>query len=108
MDNQGKTQEELRAKAPNKEDDFFRKQEEEQRRKHAEELRAREAEEEAKRLKELHYMRCPKCGQQLVEETHEEIDVDRCSACGGVWLDAGELEQLNKKEQGFFSRWFKR
>jgi Zn-finger nucleic acid-binding protein len=32
--------------------------------------------------------------------------VDRCTACGGVWFDAGEAESLLDKEpgalQGFF------
>ena len=40
-------------------------------------------------------MNCPRCdGGKLSEITHEKLEVDRCRKCGGVWLDAGELEQL--------------
>lgn len=46
-------------------------------------------------------MRCPKCGEALTETGYQDQRVDRCEACGGVWLDAGELEALARKEGGF-------
>ena len=54
------------------------------------------AEEDKKRLKELHFMRCPKCGMDLSEIDYKSIMVDKCSACEGIWLDAGELEAITK------------
>jgi len=54
------------------------------------------AAEEKKRLKELHYLCCPKCGMHLVEIDYRGIKVDRCSACLGIWLDTGELEAVTK------------
>ncbi|MDZ4752917.1 MAG: zf-TFIIB domain-containing protein [Phycisphaerae bacterium] len=42
------------------------------------------------------WMRCPKCGGQLVETDLEAVKIDRCAACGGVFLDKGELEVLTK------------
>ena len=57
------------------------------------------AEEEKKRLKELHYMKCPKCGMELIEIDYKGIKVDKCSECEGVWLDAGELEAISKFEK---------
>jgi len=45
-------------------------------------------------LKELHYMKCPKCGMNLVEIEYRSIKVDRCSACEGVWLDKGEMKAV--------------
>jgi len=61
---------------------------------------------EKERLKELHYMRCPKCGFQLVEIDYRGIAVDKCSSCYGVWLDAGELEMVSELDKGGLERWF--
>jgi hypothetical protein len=67
-----------------------------------------EQEEERRRLKDLHFMKCPKCGHDLAEEGLDGVRVDRCSFCEGIFFDAGELEQvLLKKESersGFFRR----
>ncbi len=52
------------------------------------------AESEKKRLKELHYMHCPKCGQKLATEKYCKVEVDVCPSCKGMWLDATELEQI--------------
>ncbi|MBK6916071.1 MAG: zf-TFIIB domain-containing protein [Deltaproteobacteria bacterium] len=46
-------------------------------------------------------MHCPKCGMELSEITFRGVKVDKCFACGGVWLDDGELEELAGKP-GFF------
>ncbi len=40
---------------------------------------------------------CPKCAGSMGKQEHgdcSQILVDVCSACRGVWLDAGELEAL--------------
>src|SRR5512139_3133127 len=55
------------------------------------------AESEKRRLKELHYMHCPKCGQQLATEKYAVVEVDVCPSCKGMWLDAQELEQIIQK-----------
>ncbi len=40
-------------------------------------------------------LRCPVCVKSdMVVLELEEIEVDHCLSCGGVWLDAGELELL--------------
>lgn len=45
-------------------------------------------------------MQCPRCdGGTLEESKFEEVVIDRCNKCGGVWLDSGELEQLTKTEK---------
>lgn len=41
-------------------------------------------------------MVCPRCGNTMDIESVEDIDVDVCLLCGGVWLDEGELEELEK------------
>lgn len=64
------------------------------------------AQAEKKRLKDLHYMSCPKCGMELVEMDYKMIKIDKCSACNGVWLDAGELETVSKLEKSGLDKLF--
>ena len=49
-------------------------------------------------------MDCPRCKGKLHAQTYDEVNIDRCDTCGGIWLDQGELELLTKHEQGWFSR----
>ena len=39
-------------------------------------------------------MNCPRCHVGLTIEQHKGIEVDRCPKCAGLWLDYGELDQL--------------
>ena len=39
-------------------------------------------------------MNCPRCNCELAVENYRGIEVDRCPNCGGMWLDYGELDQL--------------
>ena len=61
------------------------------------------SEDERDRLRRLHWMHCPKCGCQLSEVQFRLVKVDKCFACGGVFLDDGELEQLTGKPGWFES-----
>lgn len=49
-------------------------------------------------------MQCPRCDGSLNEMKVEEVTIDTCNKCGGVWLDSGELEQLTKKAGSWFKR----
>lgn len=52
---------------------------------------------------------CPRCGGLMDLERADEIEVDVCLSCGGVWLDAGELSDLKKKsEEGFEGDFFEK
>lgn len=55
--------------------------------------------EEARKRKELHWMKCPKCGADLVEKPIEGVHVDECTLCEGVFLDRGEIEQFVMKQR---------
>jgi uncharacterized protein len=84
-----------------REDDWFRQNEKKMledartaRLKREQERAATEAEETQRRLKEAHFMKCPKCGHDMKSETLDTIEIDRCSFCEGVYFDAGELDQL--------------
>lgn len=54
-------------------------------------------------------VKCPKCDGNLIESDYENIKIDVCNNCSGVWLDAGELAQVVHKEDhaGWFNRVFK-
>lgn len=56
------------------------------------------AETEKRQLKELHWMHCPKCGQELATENYGPVEIDLCPSCRGLWLDANELETIVASE----------
>jgi len=43
-----------------------------------------------------HYMKCPKCGYDLITGDWDGIQIDQCTHCHGIWFDAGEAEALLK------------
>lgn len=52
--------------------------------------------------------RCPKCSTQLTPHTLHDVSLAECPSCHGVWLDAGELEELARREDaGWIARWLR-
>jgi uncharacterized protein len=82
------------------EEEYFRKQNQEA----MEKLRAKIAVAEEAKAAGTSSMSCPRCDGTLKTNNFEGVDIDTCEKCGGVWLDSGELEQLTKRESGWFSR----
>jgi len=39
-------------------------------------------------------MHCPVCKQAMIVLELDQVEIDHCPQCGGVWLDAGELDLL--------------
>ena len=39
-------------------------------------------------------MDCPVCKNAMITLELQEVEIDYCIDCGGIWLDAGELELL--------------
>jgi len=64
------------------------------------------SEAEKHRLKEAHWMHCPKCGQKLATETCGAVEIDVCPSCKGVWLDMGELGTIveSASQNSFFNK----
>lgn len=86
------------------EEEYFKRKEREA----IEKMRAKREEEERLAAELAATLPCPRCDGRLKEMTYEGIQIDRCTKCNGIWLDAGEMEQLTKKEGGgFFGRLFK-
>lgn len=88
------------------EEEYFARIEIERRKKLEVERVATLAEAEKQKLKDLHYMRCPKCGMELNEIEFKEIRIDKCLQCDGVWLDAGELDAVSKLEKTTLDKLF--
>ena len=72
------------------EEEYFAR--EERARKEKAEVKMQHDEDEARQT--LHYMKCPKCGESLETTVLRDVEIDVCTGCKGVWLDAGEFETL--------------
>jgi hypothetical protein len=83
-------------KPSKREDEYFARLEFERKKEDQEKIQNEMKKKERERLKELHYMHCPKCGMRLIEIDYQHLKIDRCSHCDGVWLDAGELDEVLK------------
>lgn len=94
-------------KPSDREEEYFARKEFERKKKLEEALQKKLAEDERRKLKELHYMKCPKCGMALIEIDYKNIRVDKCSDCEGIWLDSGELEAILESEGSAVLKIFK-
>jgi len=84
-----------------REDQYFAKRDREL----VEKLREQKEGEQEAELKSAASMRCPKCGEKLVGRVVHGVTVDDCPACGGLWLDKGEFEDLARREnEGWLGR----
>ena len=46
-------------------------------------------------------MYCPHCKEPMIILEYEEVEIDYCLSCEGIWLDAGELELLFDDEKAY-------
>ena len=77
------------------EDEYFAQQNAELLKKQREktEAAARDAE------RKSHYMKCPKDGYDLSGSEFHGVQIETCPHCGGMWLDAGELEVIAHEDR---------
>jgi hypothetical protein len=87
--------EKLRNKQKAEEDRFFGERDKAL----IEKLRKEKTAVQLQEIRELAHMRCPKCGEKLTELVQNDVTVDECPTCGGMWLDKGELEALATRER---------
>ena len=48
-------------------------------------------------------MICPKCQNQLRTLNKNGVHLEQCTGCRGIFLDAGELEQIVAAEGSYYS-----
>ena len=77
------------------EDEYFVKQEAELLRKQRTQAETALIEAERK----SHYMKCPKDGYDLASSLYHGVQIETCPHCGGMWLDAGEVEAVSHEER---------
>jgi hypothetical protein len=101
---------ELKRQGYSKEDEYFYRKDQELIANLRAKAEAQRARNEAENKKKEYWMRCPKCGSSLKEEAHGGILIDRCTSttCGGIYLDAGELDLLLKAKSSMIQRIFGR
>jgi uncharacterized protein len=77
------------------EGEYFVKQDAEllRRQRAAAEAAARDAE------RKSHFMKCPKDGYDLTSSTYHGVQIETCPHCGGIWLDARDLEAVSHEER---------
>lgn len=39
-------------------------------------------------------MKCPNCDELLLITERQNVEIDYCPSCRGVWLDKGELDKI--------------
>lgn len=84
------------------EEEYFRRRDKES----LDKLRAALAEQSGASGGTAATMDCPRCGGKLHPKTYDKVTVDQCDRCEGIWLDAGELEQIAGEESPT-GRWLK-
>lgn len=48
--------------------------------------------------RKTHYMKCPKCGYDLISGDWDGIQIEQCTNCHGVWCDADEVDKVLKRK----------
>jgi uncharacterized protein len=87
-----------------KEEQYFLETEVKRLKKIHEEHLHKTAQAEKLRLKDLHYLHCAKCGQEMATTVMAGVEIEVCADCGGIYLDAGELEKIiSEKTRGPFA-----
>ncbi|MEO8090416.1 MAG: zf-TFIIB domain-containing protein [Gemmatimonadales bacterium] len=76
------------------EDEYFAKEDAELLRKQRERATAASLDAERK----SHFMKCPKDGYDLASSEYHGVTIETCPQCGGMWLDAGELDAVAKED----------
>ncbi len=88
------------------EDEYFARIEQEMKKKIKEQKRQQTSREERDKLRQLHFMKCPKCGMDLIEIDFKGLKIDECTECRGLWLDAREFDALVKIDKPVLERLF--
>jgi Zn-finger nucleic acid-binding protein len=39
-------------------------------------------------------MKCPHCHSSLIKAKRQNVTIDYCPDCRGIWLDSGELDKI--------------
>ena len=82
------------------EDDYFARLELEKKRTMRKKRSEEQEASELKAMKELHFNKCGKCGDEMETVPFRGVEVEICPSCGAVLLDSGELQTLAGEDNG--------
>ena len=94
-------------KPTEQEDEYFARIEKEMKEKIAKQKKQHVSKEEKEKRRELHFMKCPKCGMDLMEIDFKGMKIEECTTCRGMWLDAGEFDAMAKMEKPVLEKLFR-
>ncbi len=61
------------------------------------------------RAQQIAQGQCPKCGKQLERGRIDDIVLEKCASCNGVWLGRDEIAKLSQHDsESFLGRLFRR
>ncbi len=93
-------------KPSDREEEFFLKLDQKRISQIRSELDKKRSEEDRQKRKKVHWMKCPKCGSDLQEINYQNVVIDTCIECNGIWLDCGELNLLTEGQAKLTKRFF--
>jgi phage FluMu protein Com len=94
----------LRDKERADEDQYFAKRDREL----LEKMRAKIAPPDEAAGQETTRGRCPKCGKQLDSRRFDNLVLEECPSCRGVWLSRDEIATISRREsESFLGRFFR-
>jgi uncharacterized protein len=76
------------------EEEYFHKLDQEAKDKLRARLDAEHAQEDRIARRALHFMKCGKCGGEMLTQVFRGIEIEVCQSCQAVLLDPGELQSL--------------
>ncbi len=86
------------------EEQYFERIEREKKEKLKAQLEKESAVSQSVQERMLHWNKCGKCGASMDTKMYRGVEIELCSRCGAVLLDAGELEKLaGADSSGFFT-----
>ena len=95
----------LREKERADEDQYFAKRDREL----LEKRRAPKEPADEMTAREIARGRCPKCGKPLDSRRVDDIVLEECTSCRGIWLGRDEIANLSRREsESFLGRFFRR
>ena len=53
--------------------------------------------EEAQKRKQLHWMKCPNCGSDMMDHKIEDLALMKCTVCEGIFMNRAAFEDLGLK-----------
>lgn len=84
----------MTTKPSQSESEFFAREEAEKIHRLSEQQRRERSLAEREQSRQIHFMKCPKCGADLRTIRLGLVDVEECTQCEALVLDKGELQKI--------------